>query len=128
MIPKPEAVHQFHPGTAEGDAITQQMLDLQRRLQRLGHRSEVYALEIPTALLPSIRHFDDYVAAPDQVLLLHHSIGNPVLDRVAAFPEPKVLCYHNITPVEYFDNDVMRDAIRLGRSQLQVMPRLTEPP
>ena len=125
MIPKPAAVHQFHPGTAEGDAVTQQMLDLQRRLQRLGYRSEVYALEIPPALLSTIHHLDEYVAAPEQVLLLHHSIGNPALERVAALPEPKVLCYHNITPEAYFDSDVMREAIRLGRAQLQTLPRLT---
>ena len=73
----------------------------------------------------TIDHLDEYVAAPEQVLLLHHSIGNPALERVAALPEPKVLCYHNITPEAYFDSDVMRDAIRLGRAQLQTLPRLT---
>ena len=122
MIPKPAAVHQFHPGTAEGDAVTQQMLDLQRRLRRLGYRSEVYALQIPPALLPTIRHLDEYVAAPDQVLLLHHSIGNRRSSGCAALPEPKVLSYHNITPEEYFDSDVIREAIRLGRAQLQTLP------
>ena len=124
MTPKPEAVHQFHPGTAEGDAITQQMLELQQRLRSLGYRSEIYALDTPPALAERISHFDDYQGRSDQVLLLHHSIGNPILDQLEELADSKLLCYHNITPEQYFDSDAMRGAIRLGRAQVTRMPSL----
>ena len=43
-------IHQFHSGTAQGDAITNQMLYLQHFFQGKGYASEIYAEYIPPEL------------------------------------------------------------------------------
>ena len=49
------AIHQFHPGTAHGDAITQQMLRLQDHFLRIGIRSEIFAEHMATGLQDRIQ-------------------------------------------------------------------------
>ena len=44
------AIHQFHPGTAHGDAITQQMLQLQVHLRQMGVRLRVFAVHVEPGL------------------------------------------------------------------------------
>ena len=51
-----DAVHQFHAGTAPGDAITNQMLDVQAHLRRLGWRSEIFAEHVAPDLALSLIH------------------------------------------------------------------------
>ncbi len=121
---RPSAVHQFHAGTAEGDAVTQQMLSIRRRLRGLGYRSDVYALHIPPALSDQIRHLSTYQGSPNQVLLLYHSIGNEALEQLRRLPDRKILSYQNITPEEYFASEHVRRAVRLGRAQLKELPSI----
>ena len=43
-------INQFHSGTAVGDAITNQMLELQSLLKDRGYKSEIYAEYIAEGL------------------------------------------------------------------------------
>jgi len=123
---RPTAVHQFHAGTAEGDAITQQMLSVQHRLRRLGHRSEIFAIHIPPSLNGRIRPLSSYRGSADQVLIIYHSIGNEALDQLRALPDRKIVNYENITPEEFFTSDAVRRAVRLGRSQLKELATIAD--
>ena len=48
--PPVRAVHQFHSGSAVGDAVTNGMLLTRRLLRRLGYRSEIFVQHRPAAL------------------------------------------------------------------------------
>jgi len=65
-------VHQFHSGTAVGDAITNEMLSWQLHLRQLGYVSEVYAQYIPDSLSSAVLDIADYRPPAGSVLLLHH--------------------------------------------------------
>ena len=97
------AVHQFHSGTAVGDAITNQMFQLQRLLRELGFESEIFAEHIAPGLQDRIRSIHGYGGSESDLLLLHHSMGYDAFDDVISLPNDIVTVYHNVTPEQYFD-------------------------
>ena len=118
-----EAVHQFHSGTAPGDAITNQMLDVQRHLRAMGWRSEIFAEHIAPELVRRIVPVGTYAGSDDELLIVHHSHGSDAFDDVLDLPNPIVTMYHNITPERFFEDPVARRYCRLGRDQLGLLAR-----
>jgi glycosyltransferase involved in cell wall biosynthesis len=117
------AVHQFHSGTALGDAITNQMFELQRHLREMGYDSEIFAEHIAPPLQDRIRSIYGYQGDESELLLLHHSIGYDAFDTVLGLSNRTVVIYHNVTPEQYFENETVRSYIRLGREQLRLLAR-----
>ena len=115
-------VHQFHAGSAAGDAITKAMLLIRERLRAAGFRSDIYVENRGPGLDGDIRMLDSLPRHAGYVLLLHHSMGFPGFDEILALPARKVLVYHNITPPELLANvpRIERQA-RMGRDQLLVL-------
>jgi glycosyltransferase involved in cell wall biosynthesis len=117
------AVHQFHSGTATGDAITNQMLHLQAELHGLGLQSEIFAEHVAVGLQDRIRSIRGYNGSASELLLQHHSIGYELFDDIIAFPNPIAAIYHNVTPERFFESPVIRELIRLGREQLVALSK-----
>jgi glycosyltransferase involved in cell wall biosynthesis len=114
-------VHQFHSGTATGDAITQQLLDLRERLRALGYKSEIFAEHIPRDLADEIQSIDRYAGTADDVLLVHHSIGHTAFDLLMRIPSKIVTVFHSITPAHFFDDVGLQNFIHLGFDQLRTL-------
>jgi glycosyltransferase involved in cell wall biosynthesis len=112
------AVHQFHSGTARGDAITQQMFELQDHLKAMGITSDIFAEHIDPSLQGRIHPVQGYTGSDTNLMLLHHSMGSESFDHVVGLPDDVVAVYHNITPEHYFTDEGVRRYIRLGREQL----------
>ena len=114
------AIHQFQTGAAYGDATTQSLFIAQDLLRDLGLVSEIFVEHADPRLADRVRLLRDYQATPDDVLLVHHSIGHGLVDWVIAAPGRKVLVYHNITPAEFFPDDpFLQHQTRLVREQLE---------
>ena len=112
-------VHQFHAGSAKGDAITNSMLLIRSVLREVGFRSEIFVESRGAGLGSDLQLIDCLPNHGDYVLLLHHSMGFPSFERVLASPATKVLIYHNITPTEFFvDIPRIQKGAELGRKQL----------
>jgi len=112
-------VHQFHSGSASGDAITNSMLLIQRLLRGLEFESEIFVEHRDPRLADRLRLVDELPQHPQYILIVHHSMGFDCFDRVAASPAVKILLYHNITPAEFFPNNPhVQRYIRLGHEQL----------
>ncbi len=113
------AVHQFHSGSATGDAITNAMLLIRRILRDLGYHSEIFVEHLDPLLAEELRPIDELPTHAGYVLLLHHSMGYDAMDRVTASAAPKVLIYHNITPPELLSTTpTLQRYAELGRRQL----------
>jgi hypothetical protein len=55
------------------------------------------------------------------LLLIHHSHGNPDLENILNLPYRKILIYHNITPSHFFRHDPHLEKFsRMGRDQLSL--------
>ena len=118
-----KAIHQFHSGTAPGDAVTQQMLFLRSQLRAMGYDSEIYAQHIAKELIFDIRDIASYAGAASELLLVHHSMGHTSFDHVVGLPSPIVTVFHSITPAKFFDDPYLRNFVRLGIEQLRVLAK-----
>ena len=97
------AVHQFLPTFAAGDAIGNYVLALRRVLREAGYQSEIFADDVHAAVRGQARHYREFRAAGPAWLLYHLSTGSPMAEFLAGRPEPLSVYYHNITPAEFFD-------------------------
>ena len=112
-------IHQFHSGSAVGDAITNAMLLMRGVLRRLGYRSEIFVEHRDQRLADEIRLIEELPSHDRYVLIVRHSMGFDAFDRITALRASKVLLYHNITPPEFLaGNAFMQRYARLGREQL----------
>lgn len=100
---KPRAIHQFHGGSAAGDAITNGLFYIRDLLHELGFISEIYCEDVAPELTNRIRPAASFPDSPDTVLLLHFSWAIRYYDWVQSLSCRKILVYHNITPTEFFE-------------------------
>jgi glycosyltransferase involved in cell wall biosynthesis len=125
-------VHQFHPQPAYGDAVSNQVLSLQRLLRGKGYRSEIFCEHDPFLFEGSTQPMAHYArhASPENVLLLHFGVrySTEVMAWLDSIPDRKVLVYHNITPHTYFAgvDGPLFEAAKRGREQLDQLRALTE--
>lgn len=118
---KPIAIHQFHSGSAYGDAVTNGLLLTQELLRELGFKSEIYVEHVAEELNHKLKHYKTYKSSPNQVLLVHHSMGHDLADWIINLPDVKILVYHNITPASFFPkNSPAFQYSSLGREQLKL--------
>jgi len=116
------AVHQFHSGTAVGDAITNAMLLTRGLLRRLGYDSHLFAEHRAPGLEGEIFPLEALPQDHGYALIVRHSMGHGALERVLALPVPKLLLYHNITPPELLaDVPSLAAAAVAGRAQLAAL-------
>ena len=116
---KPRAIHQFHSGSAYGDGITNGMLFIRRVLQEAGYRSEIYCVHVEPRHKDEIHSFLDYDDKPENLILIHYSLGTLYDSWLSQLRSARVLIYHNITPEYYFPpgSDLQLLAVQ-GRRQL----------
>jgi glycosyltransferase involved in cell wall biosynthesis len=97
-------VHQFATSLTYGDAISDEMLEIQKTLCGAGYRSEIFIRFYDPKLAGSIKDYREYrkFSSPDNVVLFHFSIGSPVSKMFFRIPDKKIMIYHNITPWEFF--------------------------
>lgn len=122
MSPQRITIHQFHYSTSAADAVTNHMILIRDSLAETGISGEIFAVENKAPESYGIRKFHPNKLWNADILLLHHSHGNPALSTVLRVEIPKALIYHNVTPDHFFAHDTyVRDLCRLGRAQLETI-------
>ncbi|MBU1474407.1 MAG: hypothetical protein KJ768_06035, partial [Acidobacteria bacterium] len=73
-------IHQFATSLSYGDAISDEMMEIQSALRREGHSSEIFIRFFEPRMAEHIHDYRDYrrFSSPDNVVLFHFSIGSPV--------------------------------------------------
>lgn len=95
-------IHQFHSGSAVGDAVTNGMLLIRDALRARGIESDIYVEGRDPRLADELLLVGQLKVQPDDLLLIHHSMGHDIIDYITNIECKKVLVYHNITPPKYF--------------------------
>lgn len=97
-------IHQILPFLAYGDAVGNQVLELHRLLRKWGYCSEIFAENWDPRLVNECRPYQEYTkfSHPDNLLILHYSIGGEVNRFVLSVPDRVVIYYHNVTPAHFF--------------------------
>jgi len=113
------AVHQFHSNSAYGDGVTNSMFYIQKILIDSGYCSEIYCSSIEQGTADRIRSFTEYDDNKNDIIIIHYSLGTDLDDWIANLRSPKILFYHNITPINFFaEGDDLRRLVQSGRTQL----------
>ncbi|MCC5843693.1 MAG: glycosyltransferase [Verrucomicrobia bacterium] len=122
-----QRIHQLVAGYSKGDAISNEARKIRGLFLSLGAESEIFC-EISRTLPELRKDCRDIASAktaigPEDVVILHLSIGSEVNDVFPALPGIKVIRYHNITPAHYFRalNDHIAHQLERGRHQLKAL-------
>jgi glycosyltransferase involved in cell wall biosynthesis len=97
-------VHQFATSLSYGDAISDEMLEIQSALHDKGHTSEIFIRFYEPRMAKYAHDFREYKAfsSPNNVVIFHFSIGSPISKMFFRIPDKRIMIYHNITPYTYF--------------------------
>jgi glycosyltransferase involved in cell wall biosynthesis len=97
-------VHQFATSLTYGDAISDEILEIQGLFREKGFCSEIFVKMFDPRSAKYIKDYREYpkYSSPENVVIFHFSIGSPVSKLFFRVPDKKVMIYHNITPHEYF--------------------------
>jgi L-malate glycosyltransferase len=121
-------VHQMTATLAYGDAVSNDILEIDRRLKQWGLDAHIYAENIEPRLA-NVSQLDQayerYLAEPDDLLIYHYSIYTANLKLYTQSRNRKIVIYHNITPPDFFRGfDSYLEA--LCRSGRQALPQLRD--
>jgi glycosyltransferase involved in cell wall biosynthesis len=120
------SVYQFHPGTNVGDAITNDMFQIQQVLRKAGYKSEIFAQHIASGLENRISPIAKYRGEAYSLLIVHHSMGFDSFEEIVKLPSRKILRYHNITPAHFFSSPFFKHYSDKGRQQLRAYRNFVE--
>jgi len=97
-------VHQFATSLAYGDAISDEMIEIQKVLRQAGYRSEIFTRFYDPRLAGQVKDYREYRqhSSSRNVVIFHFSIGSPVSRMFFRVPDRKIMIYHNITPHQFF--------------------------
>ncbi|MEI6972127.1 MAG: glycosyltransferase family 4 protein [bacterium] len=120
-------IHQFVAGFTNGDAISNEAVIMRRIFRSWGFDSDIFCEARRT--LPGLRNdardlaaYRD-VAGPDDIVLLHLSIGSPANELFAGLSCRKAILYHNVTPPAFFEriNSQVARALHAGVRQVKTL-------
>lgn len=97
-------VHQLATSLSYGDAISDEMLEIQKILRREGYLSEIFVKFFDPRTASYVKDYREYLkfSSAQNVVIFHFSIGSPVSKLFFRLPDKKIMIYHNITPFDYF--------------------------
>jgi len=97
-------VHQFATSLSYGDAISDEMLEIQKALRNEGYASEIFIRFFEPRMAKYVKDFREYRkhSSQENVVIFHFSIGSPVSKMFFRIPDRRIMIYHNITPYDYF--------------------------
>lgn len=112
------------PTITSADAVSNEVLAMQRVLSKRGHEVRIFA-DSSSLADEEIGPADaalSYLNIPEDVLIYHHSIGwDTGVEIFRGALCRRIIKYHNITPPEFFEgvSEQHQDLCRSGRSQLK---------
>jgi glycosyltransferase involved in cell wall biosynthesis len=116
---QPIVIHQFHFTATAGDAVTNHMLLIRAALKEAGIGGEIFVGENKAPKSYEIQPFQPARLWNSDLILVHHSHGNPMLRDLLKVEIPKALIYHNVTPSPFFAHDpFMARYSKRGRDEL----------
>lgn len=109
-----------------GSAVSSDVLGMAAALEKNGIEARPYAesFDSDQPKIWPVSEIDNFLKAPDDVIIYHHSIGwNLALPLLHNLKCKSVIKYHNITPPSFFSGISVwhEEVCREGRQQLQTI-------
>jgi glycosyltransferase involved in cell wall biosynthesis len=125
-------IHQFIAGAGVGDAITNYAFEMQKIFIEFGFDSVIFcpeahiAREYKTEKVKGINDIPEFKG--NEIVIYHYSIGSDLTKAYKEINAKKVICYHNITPKEFYNTLSPEQAEKLenGRKELKELKNITQ--
>ncbi len=114
---------QFSAGFQLGDAISQEMLELKKKLIEKNYQCSIFSENINKTDRSLVLKYSKASFKKEDIILYHHSIHSDVLPFILKSPNKKILIYHNVTPYHFFEPYDLRFTHLLteGRNDLRLI-------
>jgi L-malate glycosyltransferase len=117
-------IHQIVPSMSPGDATSNHILEIDRRLRQWGFESAIYAQRINPQLDGGVRPLSDirpFLNQANDLLIYHYGIFHFSAHLFQSAQCRRILIYHNITPAHFFTewDKFNANNCRLGRISLK---------
>lgn len=123
------AYHQLVHTLSYGDAISGEVLALQRTFRELGHESEIYSINTHPHYRGQTRDYRDFPGDFTGEVILHLSLGSPLSALYLSLTRARrTIIYHNLTPARWFagvNPRIVRD-ITQGLGELPELCRASD--
>jgi len=126
------AIHQLLAGAGVGDAITNYAFEIQKIFKELGISSMIFSEHQHTAVeyinnqkIKDQNELESNIHLQD-IIIYHYSIGSLSTDIFTHLKCRKMLCYHNITPTQYFQNLSVEQSKALNQGRIRLKELVTE--
>lgn len=122
-------IHQLVHTLSYGDAISTEVLSLQRCFQMMGFASEVFAIHVHPKLKGRARNYKELEKEDFDEVILHYSLGSPLNEVYRSrSASRRSLVYHNLTPAKWFHgvNPRIAHDIEKGLEELPELLRLSD--
>ena len=98
-------VHQMTATLKYGDAVSNDVFEIDQRLKAWGLDARIYAEHVDprvAALCHSDAAYARFLEETDDLLIYHYSIYTPNLELYKRTRNRRIVIYHNLTPPEFF--------------------------
>lgn len=96
-------VHQLVHTLSYGDAISGEVIAIQRHFQKQQLKSEIYAINVHSHYKTIAKDYRSFPQFFSGQVVLHYSLGSPLNDLYMSLGSAKrLLIYHNLTPPHWF--------------------------
>jgi glycosyltransferase involved in cell wall biosynthesis len=126
---KQNPVHQLVHTLSYGDAISTEVLAMQRALRSLGYESEIFSINTHPRLQGVAIPYTELSLRGASDIILHYSLGSPLNDLYENWSAGRrILVYHNITPASWYRsiNARVADDIERGVAELPTLCSLSD--
>lgn len=127
-----KVIHQITAGFRRGDAISEEALLLREVFRNNGCTSELFCdgATIADNMRNEVAEISKLptIVQPEDVAILHLSIGSRVNQVFSSLPCKKVILYHNVTPSQYLErlNPPMAQILEDGRKQVAALANVAD--
>lgn len=123
------AIHQLVHTLSYGDAISTEVMALQRALRSLGYQSEIFSIHCHPRLEGRARSISELDKLSVADVILHYSLGSALNDLYRDWVGGRrTLIYHNITPPRWYRgiNSRVADDIERGILELPALCKISD--
>jgi len=93
---------QHTPTITPHDAVSDNVLHLDKILKEKGYKTEIFADNIDEYYKGLVKNSSKFSSDNEDLVLLHFSIGSDFYRNIKKFRGKKIIFYHNITPPKFF--------------------------
>lgn len=98
-------IYQVMDALDYGDGVSNSVINTHLLLNKMGIENQIYSKWWNDRVRQYTMEISKLRVKPDDIVIYHFSGKSHIIDEVSMLPCQRVLCYHNVTPPEFFKDN-----------------------